>query len=444
MRNIEEIERSKWTFLFLFLVADLAQILFVSLIALDDQNPFLISLDIMQKSPLTSLSLFVSISLLQLFLLYMVVGSMLRKRRMKMIYPERSDPEKWDSRYSQDELVSWTRGLAERSEVTVDRIYVMESPMPNAFTFSLPLLGSIVVLYSNLMDLLKPEEVKSIITHELGHIRNNDSPIQILLRMPSFFVHSIYLYIYLRLGLGIASAMLVNFNPFIAGVRFFILLCFIGLSRLMMTISLVLLQRSSRDAELLCDYHAAKVMGVRPTINALIRLGQRVEAISALVDEVKWLESLNPERRKPIDQSDLEKMILAYPLDGIDENNAREVAPELFLTRKLKHMRETYGISLSDEQIKEAVRPAIESLTRQRKEQKSEEPKPGSGTVEWRDADLDSDERLSEKEIGNLVELLRANPDSVMFETEVGAKILLLSHPDFKRRILQLYEIFPQ
>jgi len=444
MRTIEEIERSKWSFLLLFVIADLAQILFVSLITLDDQNPLLISFDIMRKSPLTSLSLFVSISLLQLFLLYMVVASMLRDPKMEKIYPEQSDPEKWDSRYSQEELVSWTRGIAEKSGVTVDRIYVMESPMPNAFTFSLPLLGSIVVLYSNLMDLLKPEEVKSIITHELGHIRNRDSPIQILLRTPSFFVHSIYLYIYLRLGLGLASSMLVNFDPIVAGVRLFILLCFIGLSRLMMTISLVLLQRASRDAEMLCDYHAAKIMGVHPTINALIRLGQRVEAISALVDEVKWLESLNPERRQPLDQSDFQKMILAYPLDGIDENNAREVAPELFLTKKLKHMRETYGVVLSDDQIKEAVKPAVESLTQKRKEQKQEQPQPASGTVEWREADLDSDERLSEKEIDKLVELLRTNPNSVMFENEVGAKILLLGHPDFKRRILQLHELFPE
>jgi hypothetical protein len=308
---------------------------------------------------------------------------------------------------------------------------------------SLPLIGTIVVVHSNTLDVLNEEEMQAIIAHELGHIKNKDSIVTLLTRMPSFFIDIIYLYIYVRLILAIADSLIVNADLFTTAVRAFVLLAFFIVSRLLTLLSRFFMQRASRAAELMSDYHAALVLGSEATINALIRLGQRVEAITVLVDEIRWLESLNPERVAPISNAELMKMITQYPLDGIDEQNAREVAPWVFLSTKLKHLREVYGVQLNDAQVKNAVEPAIQPLLKVRNENtpKSEEPRK-SKVVDWREVDRDGDRRLSNEEITELLKLLRSQPTKMLFDREVGVNMLILDHPDFRRRILFIADEF--
>ncbi|MHA2041888.1 MAG: hypothetical protein ACW975_08495, partial [Candidatus Thorarchaeota archaeon] len=147
-----------------------------------------------------------------------------------------------------------------------------------------------------------------------------------------------------------SNALFVYSDFILAGIRVLALLAFFGLSRFLAAVSAYLMQKGSREAELLSDYHAAEVIGAEQTINGLIRLGQRTEAISVLIEEIRWLESLNPERSGAVTQKELVRMIEQYPLDGIDEANARELAPWVFLATRLKHMREVYGVAFSDEQ----------------------------------------------------------------------------------------------
>ena len=203
------------------------------------------------------------------------------------------------------------------------------------------------------------------------------------------------------------------------------------------------MQKASRTAELMSDYHAASVLGYEATINSLIRLGQRVEAITVLVDEIRWLESLNPERVGPISNIELMRMITRYPLDGIDESNARKVAPWVFLTTKLKHLREVYGIVLSDEQLESAVHPAIDPLLKKRNEiAPVSETIRDQQVVDWRKADHDGDRRLSNDELIELLKRLRSQPNKMLFNMEVGVNSLILDHPDFRRRIIFIADEF--
>ena len=206
----------------------------------------------------------------------------------------------------------------------------------------------------------------------------------------------------------------------------------------------MLMQKASRDAELLGDLHAARTIGAEYTINALIRLGQRLEVISVLIDEIRWLESLNPERTNPVTQQELMHMIMSYPLDGIEEEIARKAAPGIFLSTRLRKMREVYRLELSDEQIKDSVTPAVEFLLSARAksialDQKLDEE---LETVDWRDVDYDGDRRLSNEELTDLLSILRKNPLKLMFDSEIGKNILMLDHPDFRSRLLFLADAF--
>jgi Zn-dependent protease with chaperone function len=434
---IEDVNKEKWTAIYAFLIMDLLQILFVSILTMNETTPLVVGIDLSQSDPLVSLSLFIAISVAQVLLLYLVAGRTLRQPGLVELYPHFNEDEEWHGRYTRKEIVDWILELAKQSDVTVNRIYLMNSPLPNAFTFSLPLLGSVVVVHSNTLDVLNRPEVKAIITHELGHIKNRDSVVQLLARMPSFFVDIIYLYIYLRLGLAAATAIIAQGNPHLAGTRLLVLGGFFLLSRVLTLISRIFMQKASRSAELMSDYHAASVLGHEVTINALIRLGQRVEAITVLIEEIRWLESLNPERSAPISNPELMNMITQYPLDEIDESNAREVAPYVFLTTRLRHLREVYGVSLKDSDIEAAVKPAVVSLRSKRADSKTDLQAQREGqTIDWRKVDLDDDRRLSGAELAELLKILRDNPQKMMFTREVGVNMLILDHPDFRRRVL--------
>jgi Zn-dependent protease with chaperone function len=440
---IEDVAREKWTAIYAFLIMDLVQIFIVSILYLDNNSLFVVSIDFTRTDTLLSASLFVGIILLQIILLYSSAGQMLRSPDLIQLYPTFDEAVPWKRRFSRDIIVKWTLDLAKRSEVTVKKIFLMASPIPNAFTFSLPLIGTIVVVHSNTLDVLNEEEMQAIIAHELGHIKNRDSVVTLLTRMPSFFIDIIYLYIYIRLILAIAISLLVSADLFATAVRAFVLLAFFIVSRLLTLLSKYFMQRASRSAELMSDYHAASVLGSEVTINALIRLGQRVEAITVLVDEIRWLESLNPERVGPISNAELIRMITQYPLDGIDEQNAREIAPWVFLSTKLKHMREVYGVRLNDAQVKDAVEPAIQPLLKIRNDNtpKSEALKE-SKVIDWREVDHNGDRRLSQEEISELLKLLRSQPNKMMFDREVGVNMLILDHPDFRRRVLFIADEF--
>ncbi|MDF1539076.1 MAG: M48 family metalloprotease [Candidatus Thorarchaeota archaeon] len=441
MPQVENVRKSKWSALIAFLAIDAVQIFIVSILTLDESTPMIIGFNTAQHNPLISVSLFLVIIGLQLITVYYITLGMLRGKAMIEIYPNFDRTQPYACKFPRDDIVNWSKDIATKSGVSLKRIHIMQSPLPNAFTFSLPFIGAVLVIHSNLMDLLTGEEVRSIIAHEVGHIKNRDSLVSIFTQMPSFFVDIIYLYFYIRIGLGAISALLIQFDLVLGGMRILVLAGFFILSRIIAFIAHLLIQNSSRSAEHLSDYHAAVTIGPAPTMNALIRLGQRVEAITSLIEEIRWLESLNPERSGPIAQSELMRMISAYPLDNIDEKNAKTMAPWVFLFTKLKHLQTIYGVNLSDGQIIDVIQPATEKLLETRSEpppvQQGEKAHPPK-VIDWRDADVDGDRRLSSDEIGELVNMLRGKPEKFMFDSEVGMNVLTIDHPDFRSRVLFL------
>jgi Zn-dependent protease with chaperone function len=439
---IEEVNRKKWRAIYAFLIMDVVQILIVSVLYVGHPI-FVLGFDLSRANPIISVSLFFGISLMQVALLYITATQMLRQKDLVKLYPDYDKETELRSRYSREMIVTWVQELAKKSNVKVARIYLMNSPLPNAFTFNLPFLGTIVVVHSNTLDVLNEEEVKAIITHELGHIVNRDSIVQFFTRMPSFFIDLIYLYIYILLAVGVANAAFLEGNLSLAGVRLAVLAGFFLVSRILSAVSRLFMQQASRYGELMSDYHAASVLGQEATINALIRLGQRVEAITVLIGEIRWLESLNPERVSAISNAELMRIITQYPLDGIDEMNARQVAPGLFLATRLKHMRDVYGIQLTDEQIETIVDPAVPGLLKKRDaaKQVSKSAKEVQ-VVDWRKVDYNEDRRLSHDELVDLLKILRENPNKMLFDSEVGVNLMMLSHPDFRRRVLFIADEF--
>ncbi|MCK4484241.1 MAG: M48 family metalloprotease, partial [Candidatus Thorarchaeota archaeon] len=163
MSIAETISRKKWNSFAFFLILDVVQIAFVSLLVLDESTPLIVSIGLGDSNPFTTILLFIGIAFAQSVMIYLVAMSMLRKEGMVELYPKFDASAKWRCQYSRDDLVKWTQELAEKSGVSVDRVFIMRSPLPNAFTFSLPLIGTVIVVHTNLLDVLGQSEVMSVI-----------------------------------------------------------------------------------------------------------------------------------------------------------------------------------------------------------------------------------------------------------------------------------------
>ncbi|MDI6757223.1 MAG: zinc metalloprotease HtpX [Endomicrobiia bacterium] len=65
--------------------------------------------------------------------------------------------------------------LARAGGMPLPKLYVMETPMPNAFATGRNPANSAVAVTRGLVSLLSDDELKGVIAHELAHIRNRDT-----------------------------------------------------------------------------------------------------------------------------------------------------------------------------------------------------------------------------------------------------------------------------
>jgi heat shock protein HtpX len=65
--------------------------------------------------------------------------------------------------------------LAERAELPMPRVYVMDNPQPNAFATGRNPEHAAVAVTSGIMRVLSREELAGVIAHELAHIKNRDT-----------------------------------------------------------------------------------------------------------------------------------------------------------------------------------------------------------------------------------------------------------------------------
>lgn len=76
---------------------------------------------------------------------------------------------------SAPQYYSIVRDMARRAELPMPRVYIMNSPQPNAFATGRSPEKSAVCASTGLLDALTPEEVAGVMAHELAHIKNRDT-----------------------------------------------------------------------------------------------------------------------------------------------------------------------------------------------------------------------------------------------------------------------------
>jgi heat shock protein HtpX len=72
------------------------------------------------------------------------------------------------------ELYAMVRELTQRAQLPMPRVYVIDSPQPNAFATGRSPSKAVVAVTTGIMGALSRDELRGVIAHELAHIRNRD------------------------------------------------------------------------------------------------------------------------------------------------------------------------------------------------------------------------------------------------------------------------------
>lgn len=76
---------------------------------------------------------------------------------------------------SAPELVGLVEQLASRAQLPMPKVFVMDSPQPNAFATGRNPENAAVAVTAGLMRLLNHQELAGVLAHELAHVKNRDT-----------------------------------------------------------------------------------------------------------------------------------------------------------------------------------------------------------------------------------------------------------------------------
>lgn len=72
-------------------------------------------------------------------------------------------------------LYRMTENLAARANLPMPRVFIIDSPQPNAFATGRNPANAAVAVNTGLMDILSERELAGVVAHELAHIKNRDT-----------------------------------------------------------------------------------------------------------------------------------------------------------------------------------------------------------------------------------------------------------------------------
>ncbi|MET0375499.1 MAG: zinc metalloprotease HtpX [Rhizorhabdus sp.] len=100
------------------------------------------------------------------------------------------------------EFVGLVEGLARRANMPMPRVYIIDSPHPNAFATGRNPANAAVAATTGLLGLLNRDEIEGVMAHELAHVRHHDT---LIMTMTATIAGAI--------------SMLANFGLFFGGGR---------------------------------------------------------------------------------------------------------------------------------------------------------------------------------------------------------------------------------
>jgi heat shock protein HtpX len=89
------------------------------------------------------------------------------------------------------ELYSMVADLARRAELPMPRLALIADPIPNAFATGRNPEHAVVAVTRGILEVLSPRELRGVLAHELGHVKNRDVLVSTVAAMMAALVASV-------------------------------------------------------------------------------------------------------------------------------------------------------------------------------------------------------------------------------------------------------------
>jgi Zn-dependent protease with chaperone function len=327
--------------------------------------------------------------------------------------------------------------ISESGVKSIKRVYMSDRDIPNAFTLRvipIPFIGEDwIIINRNLVEILKPEEVKAVLAHEVGHAARYDSWLNTFISVPKWIIVFGWSIVFFKM-------MFIIFNDGIAGFtiyRLVALFLFFILIRFSLNVVQYLIDMFRRNSELLADHYGGELVGSEILVNALIKIARRAEVVNSVQRDLEWLT-------KQTDQIHPNMYLMSImneiPRSELSTENVRKEVIENYVAFKLRDTFKGLRIQISESDINLLIEESSKKIYSEllNKEITELKEKPFS-ILSWKDVDLDENEYLSNNEITLLAERLKET-ERVKIDPKTLANMGLVlespSHPHINSRII--------
>lgn len=118
---------------------------------------------------------------------------------------------------SHPEFYTMVQRLAQRAQLPMPKVYIVDQPQPNAFATGRDPEHSAVAATTGLLNMLSYDEIEGVMAHELGHVKNRDTLIMTMVATITGAVSMLANFgLFFRDNRGIAGILAVFIAPFAA------------------------------------------------------------------------------------------------------------------------------------------------------------------------------------------------------------------------------------
>ncbi|WP_108811737.1 M48 family metalloprotease [Sphingorhabdus sp. Alg231-15] len=118
---------------------------------------------------------------------------------------------------SHPEFYTMVQQLAQRAQLPMPKVYIVDQPQPNAFATGRDPEHSAVAATTGLLNMLSYDEIEGVMAHELGHVKNRDTLIMTMVATIAGAVSMLANFgLFFRDNRGLAGILAVFIAPFAA------------------------------------------------------------------------------------------------------------------------------------------------------------------------------------------------------------------------------------